>query len=192
MARDNKYIQGLDDLEALLDSLQDPKFRARALRNAAKQTMEPVKQELQKVLPSIIKPEDVIIKTTVNTTKKLSIPKSGNVSDKKSSELYTEVTFRMSKGDPDYGGDSAYGMMMILENGRRESLAKIGKGKTFKVYGKVTAETHRYIGTTQGRYIVKRLRFEEYDKMAADFSKYLTQEIDNEIKKQDKRNKRGK
>jgi len=185
MARDNKNIQGLGDLEKLLDSLVDDKFRARALRNTAKGVMEPVKAALQEAMPSVINPNDVVIKTTVNTSKKLKLSKSGNLTDKKSSELYSEVTFNMNKGE--YGTESAYGIAMILELGRRNPLAKIGKGKTFKIYGKVTKETHRYIGSTEGLYFVKRVRFEQADNMLQNANRILRQEIENEIRKQDKR-----
>lgn len=185
MARDNKNIQGLGDLEKLLDSLVDNKFRARALRNTAKGVMEPVKAALQEAMPSVIDPNDVVIKTTVNTNKKLKVPKSGNLTEKKSSELFSEVTFSMNKGE--YGTESAYGIAMILELGRRNPLAKIGKGKTFKIYGKVTKETHRYIGSTEGLYFVKRVRFEQADNMLQNANRILRQEIENEIRKQDKR-----
>ncbi|WP_273761660.1 hypothetical protein [Aeromonas hydrophila] len=181
MARDNKNIQGLGDLEKLLDSLVDDKFRARALRNTAKGVMEPVKAALQEAMPSVIDPNDVVIKTTVNTNKKLK----GNLTEKKSSELFSEVTFSMNKGE--YGTESAYGIAMILELGRRNPLAKIGKGKTFKIYGKVTKETHRYIGSTEGLYFVKRVRFEQADNMLQNANRILRQEIENEIRKQDKR-----
>lgn len=185
MAKDNKNLQGLDDLNKLLDSLKDPKFRARALRNTAKGVMGPVKAALQEALPSVINPDDVVIKTTVNTTKKITIPKSGNLTDKKSSELYSEVTFKMNKDE--YGNESAYGIAMILELGRRNPLAKIGKGNTFKIYGKVTNETHRYIGSTEGLYFVQRVRFEQADNMLENSNRILKQEIENEIRKQDKR-----
>lgn len=186
MARDSKHIKGLDNLNKLLDSLVDPKFRARALRNAAKQTLAPVKESLQAASPEMLK-NDVVIKTTVNTNKKIKIPQSGYIPDKKYNELYAEVTFDMKKGK--YGTESAYGMAMILELGRRNPLARASKeGDGFKVFGKVTDEAFRYIGTTKGLYFVERIRHQQALAMEENFKKLLLQEIESEIRKQDKRN----
>ncbi|MGU5740151.1 hypothetical protein [Aeromonas caviae] len=186
MARDSKHIKGLDNLNKLLDSLVDPKFRARALRNAAKQTLAPVKEAVQAAAPALIK-DDVVIKTTVNTNKKIKIPKSGYIPDKKYNELFAEVTFDMKRGK--YGTESAYGMAMILELGRRNPLARANKeGDGFKVFGKITDEVFRYIGTTQGLYFVERIRHQQEQAMEDNFKKFLLQEVENEIRKQDKRN----
>ncbi|MFQ2602895.1 hypothetical protein ACK30G_08470 [Aeromonas caviae] len=186
MARDSKHIKGLDNLNKLLDSLVDPKFRARALRNAAKQTLAPVKEALQAAAPEMLK-NDVVIKTTVNTNKKIKIPKSGYIPDKKYNELFAEVTFDMKRGK--YGTESAYGMAMILELGRRNPLARASKeGDGFKVFGKITDEVFRYIGTTQGLYFVERIRHQQEQAMEDNFKKFLLQEVENEIRKQDKRN----
>ncbi|MFQ2773043.1 hypothetical protein ACK3Y4_20225 [Aeromonas caviae] len=184
MARDSKHIKGLDNLNKLLDSLVDPKFRARALRSAAKQTLAPVKEALKAAAPEMLK-NDVVIKTTVNTNK-IKIPQSGYIPDKKYNELYAEVTFDMKKGK--YGSESAYGMAMILELGRRNPLARAGKGEGFKVFGKVTDEAFRYIGTTKGLYFVERIRHQQEQAMEENFKKFLLQEIESEIRKQDKRN----
>ncbi|MEB6640865.1 hypothetical protein MXM19_08395 [Aeromonas caviae] len=185
MARDSKHIKGLDNLNKLLDSLVDPKFRARALRSAAKQTLAPVKEAVQAAAPALIK-DDVVIKVIVNTSKKIKIPQSGYIPDKKYNELYAEVTFDMKKGK--YGTESAYGMAMILELGRRNPLARAGKGEGFKVFGKVTDEAFRYIGTTKGLYFVERIRHQQKQAMEENFLKFLLQEVEKEIKKQDKRN----
>ena len=186
MARDSKHIKGLDNLNKLLDSLTDPKFRARALRSAAKQTLAPVKEAMQQAAPDMLK-DDVVIKVTVNTNKKIKIPKSGYIPDKKYNELYAEVTFDMKKGK--YGTESAFGMAMILELGRRNPLAQASKGgEGFKVFGKVTNEAFRYIGTTKGLYFVERIRHQQETAMEENFKKFLLQEVENEIRKQDKRN----
>lgn len=184
MARDSKHIQGLDNLNKLLDSLTDPKFRARALRSAAKQTLAPVKEALQAAAPAMIK-DDVVIKVTVNTSKKIKIPKSGYIPDKKYNELFAEVTFDMKRGK--YGTESAFGMAMILELGRRNPLARAGKGEGFKVFGKVTDEAFRYIGTTKGLYFVERIRHQQEQAMEENFKKFLLQEVENEIKRNSKK-----
>ncbi|HHW4399880.1 TPA: hypothetical protein ACUNCG_000420 [Aeromonas hydrophila] len=189
MARyDNKNIKGLDDLNRLLDSITDDKFRARALRNTAKKAMQPVKSAVEAAAPAILK-GDVVIRTTVNTTKKTKIPNNGKwISDKKYNELYSEVSFKTNKTE-EFGGESAYGMAMILEFGRRNPLSKIGRGNTFKVFGKVTDEVFRYIGTTQGLYFVERVRVQTAEQLLNDAERILREEIENEIRKQDKRRK---
>lgn len=189
MARyDNNNLKGLDDLNRLLDSITDDKFRARALRNTAKQAMQPVKAAVEAAAPAILK-NDVVIRTTVNTTKKNAIPKSGKwIADKKYNELYSEVTFKTNKTG-EFGGESAYGMAMILEYGRRNPLAKIGRGNSFKVFGKVTDEAFRHIGTTQGLYFVEGVRVEQEEQLRIASERILREQIENEIRKQDKRRK---
>lgn len=185
---DNKNIKGLDDLNNLLDSITDDRFRARALRNTAKQSMAPVKAALESAAPQMIK-NDVVIRTTVNTTKKNAIPKNGKwIADKKYNELYSEVTFKTNKIG-EFGGESAYGMAMILEYGRRNPLAKIGRGNSFKVFGKVTDEAFRHIGTTQGLYFVEKVRIEQEEQLRLNAEKILREQIEAEIRKQDKRKK---
>ncbi|WP_270665450.1 MULTISPECIES: hypothetical protein, partial [unclassified Aeromonas] len=71
MAKTN--ISGLKELNDLLDSLTEPKFRGRALRNSAAASMESVKQEMINSLPTNMKPDDVVLKTKVNTDKKILI-----------------------------------------------------------------------------------------------------------------------
>ena len=67
-------IRGKRELDQMLDQLTDPKFRAAALRKAAKVTMEPVKDSLITASPSELK-DGVVIRTTVNTTKEIKTSK---------------------------------------------------------------------------------------------------------------------
>lgn len=189
MAKDNKHMKGLDDLNKLFASITDPKFRAKALRAAAKPVMEDVKQAMEQAAPEIIK-SGVIIKTTVNTGKEIKVSKSGKIADKKSSELYSEVTFRTKKGV--IGQESYYGMATILNYGRKNPLAKIGKNTKFYSFGKPTDQTHRLIGVTRPLYFIDKVRFEKEKEVEEKFSDNLLNEIQKEIKRQDKRNARGK
>lgn len=188
MAKSN--ISGLKELNDLLDSLQDPKFRASALRISAKKSMEPVKQEMINSLPSDMKSDDVVIKTTVNTNKKMGNVKEGYISEKKYAELFSEVTFRMKKGE--YGNESAYGMAMIHNYGRRNPLARVRGDSKFHSFGKPTEETHRYIGVSAGSHFVDKVRFNTEEQLRSDFEKNLEQEIQRQIKKQDKNRARNK
>jgi len=174
-------MKGLDDLNKLLESITDPKFRAKALRAAVKPVMEDVKQAMEQAAPEIIKP-GVIIKTTVNTGKEIKVSKSGKIADKKSSELYSEVTFRTKKGV----------IATILNYGRKNPLAKIGKNTKFYSFGKPTDQTHRLIGVTRPLYFIDKVRFEKEKEVEEKFSDNLLNEIQKEIKRQDKRNARGK
>ncbi|WP_139737525.1 hypothetical protein [Aeromonas caviae] len=189
MARDNKHMKGLDDLNKLFDSITDPKFRAKVLRAAAKPVMEDIKQAMEQAAPEVLKP-GVIIKTTVNTGKIIKVSKSGKIADNKSSELYSEVTFRTKKGV--IGQESYYGMAAILNYGRKNPLAKIGKNTKFYAFGKPTDETHRLIGVTKPLYFIDRVHFEKEKEVEEQFGKNLLDEIQKEVKRQDKRNARGK
>ncbi|UNU29665.1 hypothetical protein [Aeromonas hydrophila] len=186
MATNN--ISGLKELNDLLDSLTEPKFRTRALRNSAKSSMNSVKQEMVNSLPSNMKADDVVIKTKVNTDKKMGKVKQGFVQEDKYSELYTEVTFRMKKGE--YGEESAYGMAHIMNYGRRNPLARVRGQSKFYSFGKPTEETHRYIGVTEGLHFVEKVRFNTEETLRADFERNLEQELQTQIKKQDKYRKR--
>ncbi|MGE6115165.1 hypothetical protein ACLHZU_03630 [Aeromonas salmonicida] len=184
-------LEGLDDLNKLLDSLTDPKFRARALRNAVKPVMEEVKQDMISAKPESIKDSDVVIKTKVNTGKaEKNGSKQGFIKSDKFNELYSEVTFKTKRGE--YGEESAYGMATILNYGRNNPLARVRGDSKFHSFGKPTEESHRYIGVTQGLFFVEKVRFQNENKIAEDFGKRLLDEVEKEIKKQDKRNNRKK
>lgn len=186
MAKTN--ISGLKELNDLLDSLTEPKFRARALRNSAKVSMESVKQEMINSLPTNMKPDDVVVKTKVNTDKKIGKVKKGYIKDDKYSELYSEVTFRTRKGE--YGEESAYGMATIMNYGRRNPLARVRGVSKFHSFGKPTEETHRYIGVTEGLHFVEKVRFSTEESLRSEFERNLEQELQTQIKKQDKYRKR--
>lgn len=186
MAKTN--ISGLKELNGLLDSLTEPKFRRRALRNSAKVSMESVKQEMINSLPTNMKPSDVVTKTKVNTDKKMGKVKKGYIKDDKYSELYSEVTFRTRKGE--YGEESAYGMATIMNYGRRNPLARVRGVSKFHSFGKPTEETHRYIGVTEGLHFVEKVRFNTEESLRSEFERNLEQELQTQIKKQDKYRKR--
>lgn len=173
-----KTMTGLDELNSLLDSITNPKFRARALRKSAKETMIPVKTTLDNNAPSMLKDKS-IIRITVNTNKELK-PSKRFLNDKKYNELYSEVTYK----------NEDYGMAMILENGRKQNMAEVSDGKKWHTYGKATDETSRDIGTTEGLHFVEQTRFECEDEMAIGFGNKLLAQVEAEIKKQDKRAKR--
>jgi hypothetical protein len=184
-------LEGLDDLNKLLDSLTDPKFRARTLRNAVKPVMEEVKQVMISAKPDSIKDSDVVIKTKVNTGKaEKNGSKQGFIKSDKFNELYSEVTFKTKRGE--YGEESAYGMATILNYGRNNPLARVSGDSKFHSFGKPTEESHRYIGVTQGLHFVEKVRFQNENKIAEDFGKRLLDEVEKEIKKQDKRKNRKK
>ena len=187
MARDNKNLKGLDDLNKLLDSLQDKKFRARALRNAGKQALEPVKQAMQEAVPDVLK-EHVQVKIKVNTNKTPKVGKGGYIKDDQYNELYGRVTFSTKKGL--FGKESPYGMAVILNYGRRNPLARIGKDTKFHAFGKETQEIFRNIGTTEPLSFSEKVQFETEDTLAKNFGDVLLKEVQNEIRKQDKRNKK--
>ncbi|EQB2600687.1 hypothetical protein ACYHQE_004373 [Aeromonas salmonicida] len=179
----NKHIQGLDNLNSVLDSLVNPKFRKAALRNAAKRSMEPAKSIMEANAPALIK-NDVVIKTKVNTDRVKSMKIKGFIKEDKYNELYSEVTFDMKKGK--HGKESAFGMAMVFNYGRRNPLAKVKGDSKFFAFGNPTEEPYRYIGATEGNHFVDKVRFESEPIVEAIFTKVLLEEIEKQAKKQDK------
>ncbi|NEX74800.1 hypothetical protein [Aeromonas rivipollensis] len=184
----NTNVQGLKELNDLLDSLTDPKFRKAALRATAKRVMTPVKSTMIENAPSEIK-NDVVIKTKVNTNNKKLGNIKGFIKEDKFNELYSEVTFSYKKGT--HGDESAYGMAMIYNYGRRNPLAKVSGDSKFHVFGNPTNEHLRYIGKTPGTYFVDKVRFEAEPKIRSDFEKYFLEEVEKQIKKHDRWIKKG-
>ncbi|QWL58220.1 hypothetical protein HQ400_07840 [Aeromonas jandaei] len=166
-------MTGLEDLNAILDSLTDPKRRAAALRRSAKLAMEPVKRVLESKAPSLVK-DGVVLKTTVNTNKKMKI---NRVRQQDRSELFSQVTFK----------NDFYGMAMILEHGRSKRLAKTKDGKVFHSWGKATEFVERDIGTTEPKNFVSETATETEAVMIKTFSETLRTEIEKHAKREAKR-----
>ncbi|MBY8157102.1 hypothetical protein KW508_03625 [Vibrio fluvialis] len=179
----------------MLDSLVDPKFRARALRNAGRKAMQPVKESLQAKLPEGGKEEDsykhygkdgykpgdlkagVIMRATVNSDKAIKTTRSGGIKDKQKSELTIEVTFK----------SPLYRLAMIMENGRKRSTAKTRDGKVFYAWGRPTDKTERDIGTFKGFHFVSQTFAEEESAIVDRFRKNLIKSIQVQAKKYSKR-----
>lgn len=187
MARDSRHINGLENLDKLLESLTDPKFRRAALRNSAKVALQPVKKTMEDKAPSVLK-NDVVVRIRVNTDKKMKI--KGFVKEDKYNELYSQVTFDSKRGT--HGNNSAYGLAMVLNYGRRNPLARVKGDSKFHAWGKPTDETHRYIGTTEGTHFIDTVRFESEPDIEKRFRETLLTEIDKQVKKQDRRKRNGR
>ncbi|EPN4965794.1 hypothetical protein BA746_00345 [Vibrio parahaemolyticus] len=197
-----KNIQGLDSVEALLDGLTDAKFRERALRNAGRKAMEPVKETLKSKIPVGSSPkssyrhyqgssrkqgytsgdlrEGVKLRVNVNTRKKIKVGKGGRVKDNQASELFANVTF----------DNHVYGLAAILENGRQKRVAKTKNGKVFHAWGKPTDSTHRDIGTTEPKHFVSETYAEHESAIVERFKGELINSIEKQAKAMRKANAR--
>ena len=192
-----KTVSGLKELDNLLDSLVDPKFRRTALRTAARKTLTPVKAVLQSKLPDGGEDESsyshynngqgyksgdlrngVKISISVNTDKKIKTKSDGYAKDKQSAELVAEVTFKKP----------LIKLAMILENGRSKRVATTRNGKQFHTFGKPTDYVKRDIGVTQGMHFVSSTAAECEASMVTDFSRELTLSISKQVKKMEKKN----
>ncbi|MFM1687934.1 hypothetical protein ACJ7VZ_05335 [Aeromonas salmonicida] len=171
-------IRGKRELDQMLDQLTDPKFRAAALRKAAKVTMEPVKNSLITASPSELK-DGVVIRTTVNTSKDI---KTSKVKENQRSELFSTVTY----------DNAHYGLAMILEYGRSKRLAKTSDGKVFHSWGKRTKFVERDIGTTAAQNFVSETATAVEHKMKTDFENNLLASIQYQAKRLEKRNAKQK
>lgn len=183
MASNNTKVQGLKELNDLLDSLTDPKFRTAALRATAKKVMQHPKKVMEDNAPSELKNE-VVIKTKINKIKPGSKIKKGYIKADKFNELYSEVTFSYKKGT--HGKESAFGLAMIHNYGRRNPLAKVTGDSQFHVFGKPTNEHIRYIGNTKGTDFVDKVRFETEPQIREDFEKAFLEEVEKQVKRHDK------
>ncbi|MFL1802338.1 hypothetical protein ACJW8F_13235 [Plesiomonas shigelloides] len=188
--RKTKTLSGLDSVERLLDGLTDPKFRARALRSAARKTLTPVKSALQSKLPAGGKEESsykhygvdgykpgdlrdgVRLQIKVNTNKK-SIASNGRAKKDAQSELVAKVTFHKS----------VYKLASILENGRQRRIASTKDGNVFHYFGHKTDLVQRDIGTTAPRNFVSETFAESEAQMTSGFASELKQSIAQEAKR---------
>lgn len=186
-----KHVQGLAELDALLDGLTDPKFRAKALRSAAKATMTPVQQTLIEKLPEGGKDHPSYkhygatgyksgdlragtrIVTTVNTTRPIKTDKQGNVKKGQRSELFSSVTFK----------PQLIKLANILEHGRTKRVARTEDGNVFHFYGHRTDKTERDIGTTEPKNFVSSTATECESTMVETFKTNLTNSIALEAKR---------
>lgn len=198
--RNLKHVDGLNELDAMLDSLIDPKFRARALRNAGRKAMKPVKATLESKLPVGGDDPDsykhyessygkgyqsgdlrkgVKLSVTVNTEKDIKVSKSGSVKDKQKAELYTNLTFK----------PHLIKLASILEHGRQKRVAKTKMGKVFHFYGHKTDMVMRDIGTTHPRNFVSETFAEHEAQIVERFKQDLTKSITRQAKAMAKANK---
>ncbi|KFA99264.1 hypothetical protein [Vibrio sp. ER1A] len=195
-----KHISGLDDVEKLLDGLTDPKFRANALRNAARKSMNPVKDTLQSKLPAGgaeeesykhyesytgkkgYKPGDlrkgVKLKISVNSAKEIKTNRKGYVKDNQRSELFSTVTF----------DNHVYKLASILEHGRTRRVATTKNGKVFHYFGHATDSVKRDIGTTAPRNFISSTFAEHEGQIAETFKSELIKSISRQAKRLAKKN----
>ncbi|MGL4843819.1 MAG: hypothetical protein ACRC2Y_04265 [Aeromonas veronii] len=194
-----KHVQGLAELDAMLDSLIDPKFRARALRAAGKQTLLPVEQVLKSKLPDGgsdhpsykhygqdgYKAGDLKAGTKialkVNTTKPIKTDKHGNPKKGQQSELYGIVTFK----------PKLVKLANILEHGRTRRIAKTDDGNVFHFYGHKTDKTERDIGITEPKNFISSTSTECESAMVETFKRNLIDSINKEVKKHERAQKRA-
>ncbi|ELH4810069.1 hypothetical protein Q9X96_003102 [Vibrio vulnificus] len=187
-----KHVDGLKELDAMLDSLIDPKFRARALRSAGRSAMKPVKATLVANLPSGQEDIDdpnyessygkgyksgdlakgIRLSVTVNTEKDIKVSKKGYIKDKQMAELFVNLGFR----------PHLIKLASILENGRQKRVAKTSMGKVFHYYGKRTDMVTRDIGTTRPYHMVSRTFAEHEAAIVERFKTDLTKSIKRQAK----------
>ncbi|EHM6953368.1 hypothetical protein KGV31_002167 [Vibrio parahaemolyticus] len=187
-----KHVDGLKELDAMLDSLIDPKFRARALRNAGRNAMRPVRASLESKLPEGKEDIDdphyessygkgyksgdlkkgVRLSVTVNTEKAIKVTKSGNVKDKQRAELYVNLGFK----------PHLIKLASILENGRQKRAAKTSMGKVFHYYGHKTDMVVRDIGTTAPKHFISSTFAEQESLIVERFKTDLTKSIQRQAK----------
>ncbi|WP_188013166.1 hypothetical protein [Photobacterium damselae] len=196
-----KHVDGLKELDALLDSLTDEKFRKAALRNAGRKAMTPVKATLISKIPSSDNQETpssykhyndgngyqsgdlkqgVKLKVKVNTDKKIKLNKNGYAKDNQAGELFVDVTF----------DNKLYGLAAILEHGRSKREATTKRGNTFHVYGHKTDKVKRDIGTFEGKNFVSETFTEHESDIVNTFKKELTTSIAKQAKKMAKQGNR--
>ncbi|HHG3075756.1 TPA: hypothetical protein ACPVXB_001014 [Vibrio parahaemolyticus] len=193
-----KTVEGLKEVEKMLDSLTDPKFRARALRTAGRKAMNPVKQKLISNIPTgssethsykhyqgSTKKEGytsgdlkdgVKLQVIVNTTKDIKAKNTG-FGGKQSAELFTNLTF----------DNHVYKLASILEHGRTKRIAKTRGDKVFHSYGKPTDYIQRDIGQFQGTNFVSKTFAECESSIVDSFKRELTQSIQQQAKKMAKK-----
>ncbi|MGL4765215.1 MAG: hypothetical protein ACRC2N_09345 [Aeromonas sp.] len=194
-----KHVQGLAELDAMLESLIDPKFRARALRKAGKATLQPVEQVLKSKLPDggsdhpsykhygqdgytagDLK-NGTRITMKVNTAKPVKTDKKGNVAKGQRSELYGIVTFK----------PKLVKLANILEHGRTKRIARTDDGNVFNFYGKPTDKTERDIGTTEPKNFISSTVTECESAMVETFKNSLLDSVTKEVKRQERAIKRA-
>ncbi|WP_028022234.1 hypothetical protein [Enterovibrio calviensis] len=197
-----KHVTGLKEVEAMLDSLTDSKFRKAALRAAGRKALDPVKTTLQSKIPVGDSEQDsykhyqgsskkegytsgdlrngVKIKIAVNTDKKIRTNSSGFAKGNMTSELFATVTF----------DNHVYKLASILENGRQKRVAKTRNGKVFHYFGSPTDMVQRDIGTFKGKHFVSSTFAEHESSMVERFRVELIGSIDKQVKKMEKANAR--
>lgn len=199
LQRTKKTVTGLKEVEAMLDSLVDPKFRKAALRNAGRRTMNPVKERLQANIPvgssdkssykhyqGSSKKEGytsgdlrngVKVKLSVNTDKKIKTNKSGYAKKGMEAELVASVTF----------DNHVYKLASILENGRTKRVATTRNGKVFHYFGKPTDNVKRDIGTFTPRNFVSQTFAECESLMTKNFRDEMIGSIKKQVKLMEKK-----
>ncbi|MGF1787097.1 hypothetical protein L4D00_14980 [Photobacterium swingsii] len=197
-----KTVTGLKEVDALLDSLVDPKFRKNALRAGAKKAMEPVKDTLISKIPDGAGTDDssyahyndgkgyqsgdlkrgVKLQIKINTDKDIKVKRNGHVKDDQQGELYANVTFK----------NDVYRLASVLENGRSKRLAKTRNGKVFHAWGNPTDMVQRDIGTTTGKNFVSETFTQHESDITNTFKKELITAIEKQAKKMAKAKSKGK
>ncbi|MCU8498495.1 hypothetical protein M2G70_07430 [Vibrio vulnificus] len=193
-----KHVSGLKELDAMLDSLVDPKFRGKALRQAGRKAMLPVVQTLKSNIPSGVSGtesyehyqgsskkegytsgdlrEGVKLKMRVNTTKDIKTKSSGYAVDAMSAEMFANVTF----------DNHVYKLAAILENGRQKRIATTRNGKVFHSWGKPTDFVQRDIGETQGKHFVSKTFAEHESSMVDRFKTEIIEAVKKQTKAMEK------
>ncbi|KJR15240.1 HK97 gp10 family phage protein [Vibrio parahaemolyticus] len=194
------HASGLKELDAMLDSLVDPKFRARALRSAGRKAMKPVQEALKDKIPAGTSDKDsyehyqgsskkkgytsgdlregVKIKMVVNTTKTIKTNSDGYAKDPMKAEMFANVTF----------DNHVYKLASILENGRQRRVATTKDGKVFHAWGNPTDDVQRDIGEFKGKNFVAETFAEQESQIVSRFKDELTKSIAQQVKKMEKAN----
>ncbi|ENM2831974.1 hypothetical protein AB6Q85_002321 [Vibrio cholerae] len=197
-----KHISGLSEVDKMLDSLTDPKFRAKALRMAGRKAMIPVVDTLKSKIPSGVSDKSsydhyqgsskkegyqsgelrdgVKLKMIINTTKDIKTKSNGYAKDNMTAEMFANVTF----------DNHVYKLAAKLENGRQKRVATTRNGKVFHSWGKPTDDVQRDIGETQGKHFVSSTYAEHESSMADRFKTEIVSAIKKQSKAMEKNNAR--
>lgn len=184
MAKKFCQVDGLEDFNKLIDSLTDERFRAIALRNATKRALAPMQTALEQAAPEQAK-RKTVVKIKINKISKIKVTYGKALKANKAREVTGILTWK----DRD-----THAFIGTMEYGRKKALAKLGKGKGTKWYawGRPTEKDTRNIGTTPPiRPFVEAIHIQMSPIVTDTFQKALLEEVENQIKKQDRRTKRA-
>lgn len=184
MAKSFCQVEGLEDFNKLIDSLTDEKFRSAALRNATKRALAPMQTALEQAAPEQAKGKTTV-KIKINKISKIKVTYGKALKANKAKEIVAVVTWK----DRD-----THAFVGTMEYGRKKAMAKLGKGKgtLWYAWGRSTDEVIRNIGTTPPlRPFVEAVHFQMSPVVTETFQKVILEEVDKQIKRQDRRNNKA-